>query len=61
MTRVIAITSKLVDTLIRVKVRAHNDKGWGDYSELNTNGATIETLPGVMNSVTFDLSLSSNT
>ena len=61
MSRIITITQLPVDTLIQVRVRAHNSKGWGDYSELNTLGATIETLPGTMTAPTFDLSLSSNT
>ena len=60
MTTMIAKTSLPVDSLIRVKVRAHNSKGWGDYSELNTDGATIETIPTQMSSPTYDLSLSSN-
>lgn len=61
MTTVISITQLSVDTLIQVRVRASNSKGWGAYSELNTDGATIETLPLAMLAPTFDLSLSSNT
>jgi len=34
-----------VNTLIRVKVRAKNANGWGEYSELNIDGATMETKP----------------
>jgi hypothetical protein len=45
MTTVATITGRAVDTLIRVKIRAYNANGWGDYSELNTAGATIETAP----------------
>jgi hypothetical protein len=45
MTTIISITSLTVDSLIKVKLRAFNDKGWGEYSEINTSGATIETLP----------------
>ena len=32
------------DSLIRVKVRAYNARGIGQFSELNTEGATIETV-----------------
>jgi hypothetical protein len=35
------LTSLAVDSLIRVKVRARNAKGWGAYSELNSAGALI--------------------
>ena len=42
-----------VDTLIRVKVRAQNAKGWGSYSELNVGTATVETLPAVMSAPTI--------
>jgi hypothetical protein len=45
MTTAISLTGLSVDSLIQVKVRAHNANGWGAYSELNTAGATIETLP----------------
>lgn len=34
-------TGLAVDSLIRVKVRAQNDKGWGAYSEFNSAGALI--------------------
>jgi len=44
MTSIISLTGQTVDQLVRVKVRAHNANGWGTYSELNTVGATIETL-----------------
>lgn len=45
MATILSLTSHPVDTLIRVKIRAHNAKGWGDYSEMNIVGATIETTP----------------
>ena len=45
MTTIISSTSLTVDALIRAKVRAKNNKGWGDYSELNSAGATVETIP----------------
>lgn len=34
--------------LVTVKVAAHNQNGWGDFSEVNTEGAIIETIPGAM-------------
>lgn len=42
------LTSRAVDTLIRVKVRAENAKGWGAYSEFNSAGALIQSKPSVM-------------
>lgn len=45
MTTLITMTQFPVDTLIRVRVRAHNAKGWSDYSELNIQSARIETVP----------------
>jgi hypothetical protein len=38
-------TGLATDTLIKVKLRAHNDQGWGGYSELNSIGQVIESLP----------------
>lgn len=32
----------------RTRYRAMNFNGWGDYSELNTAGATIETAPATV-------------
>jgi hypothetical protein len=40
-----SLTGFTVDSLIQVKIRASNANGWGAYSELNTRGATIETVP----------------
>jgi hypothetical protein len=31
--------------LVRVKVQASNAKGWGDLSDVNTVGASVETVP----------------
>jgi len=59
MTTVASVTGRTVDTLIRVKVRAQNANGWGDYSELNTAGATIETAPTQMDAPIFVLASSS--
>lgn len=40
------LTGLATDTVIQVKVRAHNGNGWGDYSEINVSGAKIENVPG---------------
>ena len=34
--------------MVEVKVAAHNLNGWGDFSEVNSVGAIIETVPGEM-------------
>jgi hypothetical protein len=60
MTSIVTLTSLSVNTLIQVSVRAHNQNGWGAYSELNIVGATIETLPTQAAAPTFDPLLSSN-
>lgn len=44
------------DSLIRVKVKATNAQGTGEFSELNTVGATIETIPTSNLLVTIDMS-----
>jgi hypothetical protein len=49
------------DSLIRVKVRAYNARGTGQFSELNTDGATIETVPTNLMVVTIDVPSTSNT
>lgn len=49
------------DSLIRVKVRAYNAKGTGQYSEINTAGATVETEPTNLSVVTIDVPSTSNT
>ena len=59
MTTVASVTGQAVDSLIRVKVRAQNANGWGDYSEPNTAGATIETAPTQMDAPVFVLASSS--
>eukprot|EP00347_Sterkiella_histriomuscorum_P011727 403371340 len=61
MTSLITQTSLERDSLIQVKIRAHNDKGWSDYSELNTGIAYIENTPSKMNTPVFDLLQSNNT
>jgi hypothetical protein len=61
MPTVLTLTGLAVDQLIRAKVRAHNANGWGAYSELNTVGATTETLPTQLAAPTFDVSGSSAT
>jgi len=49
------------DSLIRVKVRAYNARGVGQYSEINTDGATIETEPTNLSVVTIDVPSTTNT
>lgn len=49
------------DSLIRVKVRAYNAKGTGQYSEINTAGATVETEPTNLSVVTINAAATSNT
>lgn len=49
------------DSLIRVKVRAYNARGTGQFSELNTEGATIETVPTNLMVVTIDVPSTTNT
>lgn len=61
MSEIISITGLSRDSVIRVKVRAINAIGSGAYSELNTEGATIETVPTGSTTVSFDLSLTTNT
>jgi hypothetical protein len=51
------------DSLIRVKVRAYNMKAggsYGQYSEVNTAGATIETEPTNWSVVSIDVPATSN-
>lgn len=61
MSEIISITGLSRDTVIRAKVRATNAIGSGAYSELNTEGATIETVPTGSTTVSFDLTQTSNT
>lgn len=49
------LTSLPRDSLIRVKVRAFNAKGSGQYSEVNTLGASIETEPTNLSVVSIDV------
>ncbi len=61
MADIVTLTSLSVDAQIQVIVRAHNSKGWSDYSEENTSGSTIETVPATMTTLTFDKTTSTNT
>lgn len=45
MSAIRTLTSRSVDTIIRVKVRAFNGKGWGAYSEFNSAGALLQDVP----------------
>ena len=60
MASILYLTQLPVDYLIKVQIRAHNAKGWGAFSELNTGTATVETLPSTMNAPTFDLNQTTN-
>jgi hypothetical protein len=60
MTSIETLTALTVDELIQVKVRAHNGDGWGEYSEINTSGATIETEPLEMDLVSYDTTATTN-
>lgn len=55
------LTSLPVNSLIRVRVRAHNSEGYGIYSDVNTSGALIETLPLALSGLTQDISQLTNT
>lgn len=64
MTTLRTLTSLPRDSLIRVKVRAYNAKAggsYGQYSEVNTAGATIETEPTNLSVVSIDVSATTNT
>lgn len=61
MTAIVSFTGLTVDTLIQVKVNAHNGNGYGSFSELNTVGATIETVPSIPATPTFDPLTTTNT
>jgi len=45
MDSIVSNTGLAVDALIQVRVRARNADGWGVYSEINTSGAKVETIP----------------
>ena len=61
MASIITATSLTINSLIVYQVRAQNAKGWGVYSEVNTFGSTIETLPSQMAPLTFNPATSTNT
>jgi len=61
MATVASTTGLAIDSLIRVRVRAHNANGWGGYSELNSAGATIEGAPAQMAPPELDISASTLT
>jgi hypothetical protein len=61
MTTIAALTALPRDGLIRVRVRATNARGTGQFSELNTAGATMETLPTNLIAVSLDASATTNT
>jgi hypothetical protein len=41
MSAIITATGLSRGTIIQIKIRARNAKGWGDYSQLNTAGVAI--------------------
>jgi hypothetical protein len=46
MASLVTLTGLPVNSLIQVKAMAMNSRGWAlQYSDLNTVGATIETIP----------------
>jgi hypothetical protein len=55
------LTARPRDSLIRVKIRAFNAKGSGEFSEVNTAGATIETEPTNLSVVSINVPSTSNT
>jgi hypothetical protein len=61
MTTLRTLTARPRDSLIRVKVRAFNAKGSGEFSEVNTAGATIETEPTNLSVASIDVPSTSNT
>jgi hypothetical protein len=61
MTTLRTLTSRPRDSLIRVKIRAFNAKGSGEFSEVNTAGATIETEPTNLSTVSIDVPSTTNT
>jgi len=42
------------DDLVRVKVQAKNSRGWSDFSDLNVDGARIQSAPMSMSQPTRD-------
>lgn len=42
-------------------MRAHNSEGWGDYSDINTSGATIESNPLELTTLSQDITQLTNT
>lgn len=47
------LTNLAVDTLIQVRVRAENNNGFGEYSEKNTVGQVVHTVPLKMPDLTY--------
>ena len=58
MATVLATTALVIDSPIRVRVRARNSNGWGAYSELNPGGAAVEGVPAQMSTPSFDIATS---
>ena len=60
MTTIRTLTSLPRDSLIRVEVRAYNAHGTGQFSEVNTLGATVETEPTNLSVVSINIPATSN-
>lgn len=45
--------------LVQVKARAANAQGFGPYSQVNADGALVETVPAQVQGLTFDVAVSS--
>jgi hypothetical protein len=43
-----------------VIVRARNLRGWGPYSQINTQAPTIESIPSQVTSLSYDISQTNN-
>jgi len=56
-----ALTNLAVDILIQVRVRAKNPNGFGEYSEKNTVGQVVHTIPQQMPPVTYVFNEITNT
>lgn len=61
MSSIRTLTSLPVNSLIRARIRARNSEGWGVYSDVNTAGATVETAPLAITTLTQDDTQLSNT
>jgi hypothetical protein len=61
MTSIPTLTNLAVDSLIQVRVRAKNNNNFGEYSEKNTVGQVVHTVPLKMPDVTYNFNEITNT